>query len=206
MERNSGFTLVELLVVMAIAGVILGAIYSVFQTSSRTYVVQDRAVAMQQDARFGVDYLADLIRVAGYDPRSKGNNRFGFQLAQDWDSRGPQSCDGKNIAFTADDNQDGLVDGNDSERVAFRLTSGELQRYRNGSGWEQLIRGVDEDGSSFVYVYGNASRDSTPTTDKVNQIRAVQITLQMRAPELYGAQLQEKRYTTLVKCRNLGLR
>ena len=206
MERNSGFTLVELLVVMAIAGVILGAIYSVFQTSSRTYVVQDRAVAMQQDARFGVDYLADLIRVAGYDPRSKGNNRFGFQMAQDWDSRGPQSCDGKNIAFTADDNQDGLVDGNDSERVAFRLTSGELQRYRNGSGWEQLIRGVDEDGSSFVYVYGNASRDSTPTTDKVNQIRAVQITLQMRAPELYGAQLREKRYTTLVKCRNLGLR
>lgn len=205
MERNSGFTLVELLVVMAIAGVILGALYSVFQTSSRTYVVQDREVAMQQDARFGVDYLADLIRVAGYDPRSKGNNRFGFQVAQDWDSRGPQSCDGKNIAFTADDNQDGLVDGNDSERIAFRLTSGELQRYRNGSGWEPIIRGVDEDGSSFVYVYASASRDSTPTTDKVNQIRAVQITLQMQAPELYGAQLREKRYTTLVKCRNLGL-
>jgi len=206
MERNSGFTLVELLVVMAIAGVILGALYSVFQTSSRTYVVQDREVAMQQDARFGVDYLADLIRVAGYDPRSKGNNRFGFQVAQDWDGRGPQSCDGKNIAFTADDNQDGLVDGNDSERIAFRLTSGELQRYRNGSGWEPIIRGVDEDGSSFVYVYADASRDSTPTTDKVNQIRAVQITLQMRAPQLYGAQLREKRYTTLVKCRNLGLR
>jgi Tfp pilus assembly protein PilW len=193
------------LVVMAIAGVILGALYSVFQTSSRTYVVQDREAAMQQDARFGVDYLADLIRVAGYDPRSKGNNRFGFQVAQDWDSRGPQSCDGKNIAFTADDNQDGLVDGNDSERIAFRLTSGELQRYRNGSGWEPIIRGVDEDGSSFVYVYANASRDSTPTADKVNQIRAVQITLQMRAPELYGAKLREKRYTTLVKCRNLGL-
>ena len=206
MERNSGFTLVELLVVMAIVGVILGGLYSVFQTSSRTYVVQDRAVAMQQDARFGVDYLADLIRAAGYDPRSKGSNRFGFQVAQDWDSKGPQSCDGKNIAFTADDNQDGLVEGNDAERIAFRLASGELQRYRNGSGWETIIRGVDDDGSSFVYVYADGSRDSIPTADKAEQIRAVQIIFQMRAPELYGAQIREKRYTTLVKCRNLGLR
>jgi len=206
MKRNSGFTLVELLVVMAIVGVILGGLYSVFQTSSRTYVVQDRAVAMQQDARFGVDYLADLIRVAGYDPRGKGGNRFGFQVTQDWDSRGPQSCDGKNIAFTADDNQDGLLDTNDSERVAFRLTGGELQRYRNGSGWETIIRGVDDGGSSFAYVYGDGSRDSTPSPDNVRQIRAVQIVLRMRAPELYGAQILEKRYTTLVKCRNLGLR
>jgi prepilin-type N-terminal cleavage/methylation domain-containing protein len=206
MKRNSGFTLVELLVVMAIVGVILGGLYSVFQASSRTYVVQDRAAAMQQDARFGVDYLADLIRVAAYDPRGRGSNRFGFQVAQDWDSKGPQTCDGKNIAFTADDNQDGLLDTNDSERVAFRLTGGELQRYRNASGWEPIIRGVDDEGSSFAYVYVDGSRDSTPTADTVKEIRAVQITLQMRAPELYGAQIREKRYTTLVKCRNLGLR
>jgi prepilin-type N-terminal cleavage/methylation domain-containing protein len=206
MERDTGFTLVELLLVMALVGVILGGLYSLFQTSSRTYTVQDRVVAMQQDARFGVDYLADLIRVAGYDPRGKGGNRFGFQVAQDWDSRGPQSCDGKNIAFTADGNQDGLVDANDSERVAFRLTGGELQRYRNGSGWEPIITGVDDNGSSFVYVYADGSSDSTPSPDKVKQIRAVQIVLQMRAPKLYGAQIREKRYTTLVKCRNLGLR
>jgi prepilin-type N-terminal cleavage/methylation domain-containing protein len=206
MERDSGFTLVELLVVMTIVGVILGGLYSVFQTSSRTYVVQDRAAVMQQDARFGVDYLADLIRAAGYDPRGKGGNRFGFQVAQDWDGKGPQSCDGKNVAFTADDNQDGLLDTNDSERVAFRLSGGELQRYRNGSGWEPIVVGVDDDGSSFAYVYADGSRDSTPSADKVKQIRAVQITLQMRAPELFGAQIREKRYTTLVKCRNLGLK
>jgi prepilin-type N-terminal cleavage/methylation domain-containing protein len=206
MERNFGFTLVELLVVMAIVGVILGGLYTVFQTSSRTYAVQDRAGAMQQDARFGVDYLADLIRVAGYDPRGQGGNRFGFQVAQNWDGKGPQSCDGKNITFTADDNQDGLLNANDSERVAFRLTGGELQRYRNGSGWEPVIVGVDDDGSSFAYVYADGGRDSTPSADKVKQIRAVQITLQMRAPELFGAQIREKRYTTLVKCRNLGLK
>jgi prepilin-type N-terminal cleavage/methylation domain-containing protein len=206
MERNSGFTLVELLVVMAIVGVILGGVYSVFQTANRTYVVQDRAVAMQQEARFGVDHLADLIRVVGYDPRGKGGSRFGFQVGQDWDSRGPQTCDGKNVAFTADDNQDGILDTNDAERVAFRLAGGELQRFRNGSGWEPIIGGVDDAGSSFVYAYADGSKDSNPTTERLERIRAVQITLQMTAPDLYGKKIQEKSYTTLVKCRNLGLK
>lgn len=211
MQRNAGFSLVELLTVAAIVGLIMGAIYTVFQSSNRSYVVQDRVVAMQQDARFGVDYIADLLRMAGYDPRGVGENTFGFQLNQDWvpTGNGPQTCNATNLAFTVDYDQDGQVDANDNEQVAFRLTilsgTGVLQRYRNGSGWEAMLSGVDVANSSFTYIWDDGTARAPVAGDDLTKIRAVQVTLQMNPPQLYGRMLVQKSYTTLVKCRNLGL-
>jgi len=211
MRRNSGFSFVELLVVVAILGLIMAAIYTVFQTSSRSYVVQDRVVAMQQDARFGVDYIADLLRMAGYDPRGVGENTFGFQLNKDWapTGNGPQTCDAANLAFTVDNDQDGTVAANDNEQVAFRLTTvsgnGVLQRYRNGSGWETILSGVDVANSSFTFIWADGTSHAPASTDDLTKIRAVQVTLQMSPPQLYGKTIMQKSYTTQVKCRNLGL-
>ncbi|HVO84542.1 MAG TPA: prepilin-type N-terminal cleavage/methylation domain-containing protein [Syntrophobacteria bacterium] len=224
MQRNSGFSFVELLVVVAIVGLIMGAIYTVFQTSNRSYVVQDRVVGMQQDARFGVDYIADLLKMAGYDPRGTGSNTFGFQYSVTWDSNtiitGEATVSSvlvKSMAFTVDFDQDGAVAANDNEKVAFRLTTvsstgvlqvngtGVLQRYRNGTGWETILSGVDVANSSFSYIWDDTTAHLPASTDDMTKIRAVQVTLQMSAPQLYGKTLQQKSYTTQVKCRNLGL-
>ena len=215
MMKKSGFTLVELLVVMAILGLIMGAIYGLFQTSSRTYVVQDHVVAMQQDARFGLDYLGDHMRMAGYDPRGVGGGTFSFQLNATW-AGNTVSCDGTNIAFTVDDDQDGAVNANDAEQVAFRLQGGALQRYRNGvPGWETVIAGVDNAASSFTYWYADGTSSAASglpndtdgaTNNDSEKIREVQITLVMNPPQLYGQTLKAKSYTTLVKCRNMAIK
>ncbi len=212
MRRMSGFTLVEVLVVVAIVAIVMGAIYGVFQSSNRTYVVQDRVVAMQQDARYGLDCLADQARMAAYNPRGI-EGTFGFQLNLNWDG-GSQTCNATNIAFTVDDDQDGTVNANDTERVAFRLQGGELQRFRNANPgppasparWDTVIAGVNTASSSFTYVYSDGSSDTAPTTANLEKIREVQITLVMNPPTLYGQTLRAKSYTTLVKCRNLASR
>ena len=227
MKRTSGFTLVELIVVVAILGILGGAIYTLFQTSNRTYVVQDHVVAMQQDARYGLNYLADNMRMAGYDPRGVGEKIFSFQLNATWDGV-TVGTNGTSIAFTLDDDQSGVVavDGDsqalkDRERVAFRLDSGQLQRYRNSgtSGvngtWETVISGVDTAASSITYWYADGTSSAASglpndsdglTNNDSDKIRDVEITLAMNPPDLYGKQLQAKSYTTLVKCRNMALK
>jgi type IV pilus assembly protein PilW len=210
MRNKSGFTLVEVLVVILIVAIVAGAIYGVFQSSTRTYVVQDAVVAMQQDARYGLKYVAEQTMMAGYDPRGTGVNTFGFKLGATWDGQS-QTCDATNLAFTVDDDQDGAVNTNDAERLAFRLQGGQLQRFRNvngatPAGWETIITGVDTVNSAFAYVYSNESSDNAPTATNLEKIRNVQITLVMNPPQLYGQTLRAKSYTTRVKCRNLASR
>lgn len=60
-----GFTLVELLVVVAISGIVMGGIYTVFVRSNRVYISQDEVVAAQQEARSTLEILGREIRMAG---------------------------------------------------------------------------------------------------------------------------------------------
>jgi prepilin-type N-terminal cleavage/methylation domain-containing protein len=69
-----GFTLVELLVVMAIVSIVMGGIYSVFVHSNRVYISQEEVVAAQQEARSALDILGREIRMAGF---IAANNKAG---------------------------------------------------------------------------------------------------------------------------------
>ena len=61
-----GFTLVELIVVIAIFSVVMTGIYSVFVRSNRAYISQEQVVAAQQEARSALDILGREIRMAGF--------------------------------------------------------------------------------------------------------------------------------------------
>ncbi len=68
-SRNErGFSLIELLVAMAVAGIAAAAIFSVFASSSRSATVQNTAAGVQQSVRAGLEMMVQDIRMAGYDP------------------------------------------------------------------------------------------------------------------------------------------
>jgi len=66
MNREKGLTLVELLVAMAISGIVVAAVYTAFITQQKSYTVQDQVAEAQQNARVGLDLIAREVRMAGY--------------------------------------------------------------------------------------------------------------------------------------------
>jgi prepilin-type N-terminal cleavage/methylation domain-containing protein len=66
LKREKGFTLVELLVAMAISGIVIAAVYTAFITQQKSYTIQDQVAEIQQNARVGLDMIAREVRMAGY--------------------------------------------------------------------------------------------------------------------------------------------
>ena len=68
---QKGFTLVDMLVGLAMASVILFAVVSLFTTMGRSYTTQNVAADVQQVARAGVELMIQEIRMAGFNPIDK---------------------------------------------------------------------------------------------------------------------------------------
>ncbi|MFQ5842718.1 MAG: PilW family protein [Thermodesulfobacteriota bacterium] len=73
MSRKGGFglyqrglTLVELMVALAIAFIVIGAVYGTFTSQQRTYTLQDQVAEAQQNARVAMNILMRDLRMAGY--------------------------------------------------------------------------------------------------------------------------------------------
>jgi len=64
-KREKGVTLIELMIVLVIAAVLVGGVYTLFATQQRSYSVQDQVTGVQQDARAALDIMARDIRMAG---------------------------------------------------------------------------------------------------------------------------------------------
>ena len=67
-ESDRGFTLVELMIAMAIGLVVLGAMYGIFTMHNKTFGTQEQIAEMQQNARATMDMMTREIRMAGYNP------------------------------------------------------------------------------------------------------------------------------------------
>jgi prepilin-type N-terminal cleavage/methylation domain-containing protein len=64
--KNQGFTLVELLVAMAIATVVLTAIFFTFKSQQDSYVVHSQVAMTQQNVRGAMQLISRDIQMAGY--------------------------------------------------------------------------------------------------------------------------------------------
>lgn len=64
--QRGGFTLIETMVAVTMALVVVGLIYSAFNTQTLRYVEQDQRLAMTQNVRFAVDILSRSVRNAGH--------------------------------------------------------------------------------------------------------------------------------------------
>ena len=175
MRWDKGFTLTEILVAMAISGVVMAGIYSAYSSQQRSYIVQEQVAGMQQSLRAAMDLMERELRMVGFDPY--GNSGADIITAG-----------GDNITFTFvadDDLYDNDGDGDTDE-------SGELKTIRyslydsGGDGDADLGRKVGSgnnkpvaeniDTLNFIYLRENG----TPTAD-ISEIRSIQITMIARS-------------------------
>lgn len=94
---GQGFTLVELLVAMAIGTIVLASIYGAYLVQQRHYIAQSQVAEMQQNIRAGMNLITRDIRMAGYDPSGEANAKI-ERIEQDL------------LYVTIDTNGDGKVD------------------------------------------------------------------------------------------------
>lgn len=76
-SRESGFSLIELMIAMVLSLVILLAVVQVFISSRQTYLLSDDLSRIQENGRFSLDFISQSIRMGGYY-RNKGDNVFTF--------------------------------------------------------------------------------------------------------------------------------
>jgi len=89
--RRKGFTLVELLIAMAVGIVIIAAVYAAMNLALRFSANTDRKVITQQDTRAVLDLMAMEIRMASYNPTMSLTTWSGNVLG---------NCSASNISLT----------------------------------------------------------------------------------------------------------
>jgi type IV pilus assembly protein PilW len=78
LKSEDGFTLVELMVALAILGVILTGVVLMFTSTSRYHTGQEMMVEVTQNVRAAKNLMVDELRSAGCDPNTVGG--IGFQI------------------------------------------------------------------------------------------------------------------------------
>jgi len=192
-----GFSLVEMLIAVAVGLVVLGAMYSVFTIQNKTFGNQEEIVVMQQSVRAGMDMMAREIGMAGYDPTrvnadtDSTNNFSGVTVSS------------SQLQIKADLDGSGTIDLTSQENIiyAYDATNKRITRYI-GAGAQVFVENVDA--FSFEFLDGGGS--VTPASVDVRQIR-ITITGRTAKPDLnYPANGGYRRYTltSLIAPRNLA--
>lgn len=64
-KKESGFTLLELLIAIMIMGIVFAAVMKIFSTNYRSYVLQDDVATMQENLRIGMMFLQKDLQMIG---------------------------------------------------------------------------------------------------------------------------------------------
>ncbi|MFO8085827.1 MAG: prepilin-type N-terminal cleavage/methylation domain-containing protein [Desulfobacterales bacterium] len=185
-KTESGLTLIELLIAMAVGSIIIAAIYSVYISQVRSQATQRAALEMQQGLRAALTIMELEIRTAGVDPLGTAGARV---LVADVDEFHFTRDIGGRVVDGMDQFDGDTDDPNENVRYAVN-TNGDLGRDTGNSGiLMPLLDNVDA--INFVYLDRMGEPIVTPVaTEALDAIRQVQITVVERYGQSQGGLLR----------------
>ncbi len=189
-KYDKGFSLIELIIAMAISTTVLSGIIAVFHKQVVSHNTERLMVAMQQNVRAAASFMERDIRLARYDETGSGlftigtANRARLQFLSDFENPDGAVSDRENITYALDNdaNGDGIADG----------TPCNLVRIINiGGGTQTDIVARNIDALNFEYfdtsvTPANPLIDNTATpwqvpVDDIADIRSVRVSIVARA-------------------------
>jgi type IV pilus assembly protein PilW len=182
-KSTHGFTLIEVLIALAITGIVMSALYSIFIPQTKTYATQEQIVDLQRGLRFGMSLMERDLRNVGYNPGDLTESRAASdgvdndcdgtvdevdnaatQLVMEAEMVGLIEAAESSLTFSLDMNGDGNA-CSEKERITYSLVGMELKR--NGAPLSGNIERLN-----LIYLDEDGSAAS-----QIEDIRSVQIAL-----------------------------
>lgn len=201
-NSRSGFTLIELLIAMAIAGIALGAIYSVFVSAQKTSTSNEETAKVMQSLRTSLDLMESDIRMAGLRGLTDIPGGVGIEEAT-----------AKKLRFTADRDMNGTIDDavlnrsqeKDLERITYyydetdpankKLTQCLSEGTTND--WVTVAENVENFSFSFF-------DENNSVTANTTLIRTVEVSMTIKQPAGRAGYVS-RTMTRRIFCRNLAM-
>jgi prepilin-type N-terminal cleavage/methylation domain-containing protein len=186
-NNKNGFTLIEIMLSMAVMGVIVGLLFSFLITQRKYYYLQEDISEMTQNTRAAIDMIASEIAMAGYNPLDVIFEGIPYNSLQ--------------LQIYADLNGNGLLT-DPNENIIYTYNTAEKRILRNNGGGDQPLA---ENIHSFTFEYLDAQGNVTTLTDEVRQIRVTIVGQTGRPDPLYTENSGYRTYTLIseVTPRNL---
>lgn len=194
MARCAGFTIVEVLIAIALLGVVAGSIYNFLTSQRKSWDSQVAISGAQRDARLALDLVARQLRMAGYK-----------------NSSGPAMTSAltDSIAFKADLNNDGTA-----ETVTFALDSADSSNKKLKRNNDVLLQNMSD--LKFTYIYLNGQDSDTaglPNDSDSNEdndfakVKKIKISLTVKSTKIDPTinTYRTRNYIVTVTPRNIGL-
>lgn len=145
MCRQQGMTLIEVMVTVVIFSVITASVYQMYTMQKRSSVIHQQVSQAQQRLRGIMDFLVQRVQMPGYDRLDTANAGFVSDFATDiFNPDIDYNLTKDIIAFTIDSNDNGIIDVNDDEQIAFRLNGTTIERYLNAvDEWAAIAENID---------------------------------------------------------------
>jgi prepilin-type N-terminal cleavage/methylation domain-containing protein len=198
-----GFTLVEMVLALAISTIVLAAVYSVFTIANKNFTTQNAAAQVQQNLRSAIRLIARDVRHAGLDP--SGSDNFGITYAS-----------ASKIRFTIDSiggggTFNGIVDEANWEEITYDFQGSQVMQTlyetvtTSTADTAALISNITN--LNFAYFDADNADLIDPglgrvPDDKLADIRTVEILITHQEPAGRD-KMVSRTLTRRVECRNL---
>jgi len=205
-HSKTGFTLVEMVMALAISSIVLAAIYSVFTIANKNFTTQNVASNVQQNLRSAIGLMARDIRLAGLDPA--GSDNFGIGYASQ-----------TKIRFTLDSidsgsgDFNGIVDETNFEEITYDFQGNQVMQtlYETVTTSSPDAAALINNITNLDFAYFDAANTDlidhglSPARvpdDKLADIRTVEILVTHQEPAGRD-KMVSRTLTRRVECRNL---
>lgn len=175
LERRDGFSLVELIVALAVFAIITSTIYGAFIMQRRSFDLQEQMTEMQQNVRAAMDMMVREIKLAGYDdpdvisPTTMREVTLSDNLSNSKRFNGI-TYNTSQLQIKVDLNGDG-DNGDSNEDITYKHYNSSTYPYqlkrKTGAGYFQPFA---ENIQTFTFSYLDANGASTTTTADIRQV------------------------------------
>ena len=214
---QAGMTLVEILVATALSGLLIAAIYSLFQVHHRMAIKQEETTLMQQELLAATSQISEELRMCGYSPNGTEGSGFTHRSGIGKPDYG-RGTNATSIYCTLDWNGDGLINESGSgslrEHVGYRLNTLDsgarkikpdnvLRKYDTGAvHWQPLCTNIGDLQFSYFNTKGEVIDDPESNTGAIRMVELRLTAVPSSGRENLG--IGNRTMTTRVWCRNLA--